>query len=85
MDDWGFDGPLIGPILWFHTTYALELKVLFATASVERLYFSEARHPEQTYLQLVDNMLVYNGKYYGDWAAYMVGPGEVETIDADLK
>lgn len=21
MDDWGFDGPVIGPLKWWHTTY----------------------------------------------------------------
>lgn len=83
MSDWGFDGPLIGPILWFHTTYALELKVQFATSDVERLYFSEVRYPEQAYLPLVDHMVLYNEMYYGDWTAYIFGPRGNEATEMD--
>ena len=29
MDDWGFNGPMIGPLQWFHTTYNCTLRIAF--------------------------------------------------------
>src|ERR1022692_918144 len=67
MSDWGSDGPIIGPIRWCHTTYATEIKIEFESADDELLYFKDACYPQPRYLDVVEDLLVYNRKLYGDW------------------
>lgn len=59
MDDWGYDGPRLGPLQWFHTTYGSHLRIL-----------SEDEHHEID-LPLVEDMICFEGKYYGDWSVYI--------------
>ena len=39
MEDWGFDGPMIGPLKWFHTTYACTLRIAFERGEDAKRYF----------------------------------------------
>ena len=53
LDDWGFEGPILGPFPYVHTTYAEDVAV-----------------GNDCYLKIVDDLLVYDGKYYGDWSVF---------------
>ena len=54
MDDWGYDGPCLGPIEYVHVTY--QNIVSFPYGDDERM---EAH--------IVDGCFFYDGSYYGDW------------------
>lgn len=57
MDDWGEQGPVFGPLDWFHTTYLNHIRM------------GDAENDDQE-LKLVGDMLYYDGMYYGDWSAF---------------
>jgi len=76
LNDWGFDGPMIGPLRWCHTTYACDVKLEFERAEDALLYFDKDWMAAE---MLIDgDMLVYDGKYYGDWTVHYVPPEECE-------
>ena len=76
MEDWGFDGPMIGPLKWFHTTYACTLRIAFERGEDAKRYFGT--HQTEQFLTLDGDLLVFEGKYYGDWTAYKVELAECE-------
>ncbi len=41
MDDWGFVGPIIGPLEYAHTTYASEIKLHFVDGQRATLDFPD--------------------------------------------
>ena len=70
MDGWGFNGPTIGPLEWCHTTYASDIKIEFVSASDALRYFK--CEDCQQVLGIHGDMLVYDGKYFGDWTVYYI-------------
>ena len=58
MDDWGTDGPVLGPYIFAHTTYASHLKLGRPDGHCDELYV----HAE--------DMVFYDGVYYGDWSIF---------------
>jgi hypothetical protein len=71
MEGWGFTGPAIGPLKWVHTTYANNIKIEFENAGDAAIFFVEDRFYE---LRLDGDLLIFDGKYYGDWTVYYVTP-----------
>lgn len=57
MDDWGSDGPVLGPYLFAHTTYAWDIKLGKPDGNCDELYAFE-------------DMVYYDGIYYGDWTVF---------------
>ena len=76
MNDWGFDGPTIGPLRWCHTTYAFDIKIEFEDKADACEYFGFAS--EQIELPVDADLLVFDGKYFGDWTVYYVKPEDCE-------
>jgi len=76
MDDWGFKGPMIGPLRWVHTTYTQTIKIAFESVSDAARFFS-AHHAEH-FMELDGDLLVFAGKYYGDWTVFVVDPEDCE-------
>lgn len=70
MDGWGFNGPTIGPLRWCHTTYAFDIKIEFEAATDAIPYFGVEQN--QFELTVDGDLLVFDGKYFGDWTAYYV-------------
>ena len=70
MEDWGFVGPAIGPLKFCHTTYAYTITIAFEWAQDRALYFGE---DFDGMLTMHDDMIEYEGCYYGDWTVYYVG------------
>ena len=52
LDDWGFNGPVFGPLDWFHITYLQT--------------FRFGRDNLEAALATFGDMFVWKGKYYGD-------------------
>lgn len=70
MNDWGFPGPMIGPLKWVHTTYAFKIRIAFECETDARRYFSTADRVQ--FLEFNDDLLRFRGKFYGDWTVYTV-------------
>ena len=77
MNDWGFNGPAIGPLEWCHTTYTAEIRLEFEAAEDAKRYFcSSSRNVE---MQIHFDMLVFRGDFFGDWTVYSIKPSDVEN------
>ncbi len=72
LNGWGFDGPLIGPLDWVHTTYGTDLKIQFESASDEAYFFQEPDYPHPRELTIHEGLLIYGAGFYGDWSAMQV-------------
>lgn len=57
MDDWGSNGPVFGPLHYVHTTYASCIKL-------------GSKNGTDGMLFLFDDMIYYNGVFYGDWSVF---------------
>lgn len=75
LDDWGADGPCVGPFDWFHSTYLTTLT--FGTTEEGELW--DVRD------SLADDLIFYDGVYYGDFeiVAAPKGGGPVEPFDLE--
>ena len=69
MDDWGSDGPVLGPYKFAHTTYQSFLKLGRPDGSCDELYI------------VGPDMVFYDCVYYGDWSVF----GEAELKEDDFK
>jgi hypothetical protein len=86
MNDWGFNGPLIGPLQWVHTTYACHVRALFESADAELRYFDNPEFPEARDFSLNDDLIEHAGKFYGDWSVFYVPNDETrKPVDAFRK
>ncbi len=54
MDDWGYEGPVLGPFDYVHITYNSEVK------------WHEAG--EDKYITIYNDLFPWGGKFYGDWS-----------------
>ena len=71
MDDWGSDGPILGPYKFAHTTYHCCLKLGKPDGGCDELYI------------VGPDMVFYDGMYYGDWSVFTdetLKKGEFGTI-----
>ncbi len=59
MEGWGFDGPVIGPINWAHTTYGDEIKIAL-----------KDEHDASLHITVIEGCASFEGKYYGDWTVF---------------
>lgn len=83
MNDWGFDGPTIGPLEYVHVTYMSDLKIaakfsvmeqFFPALAAEHKTFNQKHnqpwdhHPVDHQLFSVEGLIEHDGKFYGDWS-----------------
>lgn len=71
MNDWGEDGPWIGPIEWFHCTYLTDIGIGFTSG--EELTFMRPSDDYPSPMYLYEEMLYFDGVYYGDWELQYIG------------
>jgi hypothetical protein len=66
-DDWGSNGPMIGPLEFVHTTYASHIKFKFVNADDATKYGLENLNH-----LIVNNedCIVFGRKQYGDWTVF---------------
>ena len=57
LNSWGFEGPTFGPLDHFHATYLTTFSMYGATSEAELL--------------AVEDMFVFEGKYYGDMTIFI--------------
>jgi hypothetical protein len=61
LDDWGADGPYFGPLSCVHITYLSGINIVIGKQSTGPML--GALDP----LHFVEDLLYYDGMYYGDW------------------
>lgn len=76
MDDFGFAGPLLGPLQYCHTTYLADIKILFDEAEDAQLCCGSVE--QHVILSVVDDMIHFEDAYYGDWSVFTVSEDECE-------
>ena len=62
---WGENGPILGPLAYVHSTYASWIKTA-----------SPGNHNDYEMIEIVDDMVSFGGKFYGDWSVFHVGRNE---------
>jgi len=85
MDDWGFDGPMIGPLQWCHTTYTCHVRICFETKEDELRYFAVSMFPDAHDMGMVGDLMKYAECFYGDWTVFMVSPEDIERPDDTFR
>jgi len=61
LDDWGTEGPILGPLKFVHTTYASDIKLETADGSDGVLRLVGEETPD---------LLYYGHVHYGDWSVF---------------
>ncbi|MBZ4194307.1 MAG: hypothetical protein LAE24_08370 [Candidatus Contendobacter sp.] len=74
MDEWGLNGPIIGPLKWGHTTYGTRLHICFETEEDELRYFNFSNFPEGHAIDVINYLIPYAGFNYGDWTFFIIKP-----------
>ena len=81
MDDWGFNGPLIGPLGYVHTTYDSEIKIRFLNEHgyrSEEVYGQETGGNEEVVFRTHGELFPFAGKFYGDWTVFTIDNGRAK-------
>jgi hypothetical protein len=73
LDDWGSQGPILGPLRYVHTTYATDIKL----ETIDGVDGVLELHGEE-----VVDLLYYDGVFYGDWSVFAA---EVLERESTLK
>lgn len=83
MEDWGSDGPVIGPLASIHVTYMSQLQFAAAPDVMERFFpevmaqwraggVSNAHGPLcDCQFNVIDDLIEYGGMLYGDWSTFL--------------
>ena len=67
LDDWGLDGPTFGPLDSVHQTYASTFQM-------------HGKDDKEGWLDFHDDLIIYEGVYYGDISVWIAGEGETAQI-----
>lgn len=78
LDDWGFDGPYIGPLLWYHVTYNTTARIAFEHVLDEQACNADV-NLSCDFLVMEDGMLKWDGKYYGDWSVIIASEADEDA------
>lgn len=78
MEDWGFDGPIIGPLRYLHTTYESNVKFSFINRHVLRAYeVYGLKSADDIMFRTEEGCLPFQDKFYGDWTVFTIVGGRV--------
>lgn len=86
MEDWGYDGPTLGPFDYIHITYGYDVKYSME-AEAYKAAFPEDEKPYiydgkvEGHFKMTEGLLCYQGKYYGDFSIFTedLKPGYVKN------
>jgi hypothetical protein len=75
MEDWGAEGPDIGPLRFCQTTYGSSLALEFLDVEDKQKFFGvdpDASHGFDftAWLEVKEDCIEYDGKFYGDWSCF---------------
>lgn len=64
MKRWGSNGPILGPLAYVQETYASWIKTASPDAG-----------KDYEMISIVEDVVSFGGKYYGEWTVFYVGAG----------
>jgi len=77
LDDWGSDGPVLGPFSFIQVTYGSHIKLGFLLPD------GSEPPPEQDWLPdlcIDEGVVFYDGVYYGDFTIKAVQPADLPQL-----
>ena len=81
MNDWGYSGPLIGPLRYVHTTYDSNVKIAFMGGSddliLRPIVVYGMQREDEIIFRTKEGLLPFGGKFYGDWTVFNLVGGKV--------
>ncbi|AOH85601.1 hypothetical protein AWL63_18330 [Sphingomonas panacis] len=90
LEDWGSEGPIIGPLAFVQTTYMCDVKFAAAPEVMDRFFptvmagwrergLSNADGPLCDWqFSVTSDLIDYDGVYYGDWTVFLANPTDIE-------
>lgn len=97
LDDWGFEGPTIGPLSFVHVTYMCDIKFSASPEVMDRFFpdvmaewrakgYSNPVGPICDWqLSITNDLIEYDGKYYGDWSVFVADPEPDQPDDGSAQ
>lgn len=76
-DDWGANGPCIGPLVYAHTTYTYHIKLRFKDDETAKK-FGYQYADDFNEIKIKGDVLAYDGMEYGDWTCFVHPTPEVK-------
>ena len=78
MGGWGFNGPVIGPLLYIHVAYMDTFRLGFKyVKDAKRCGFEGL---EDVWLDTKGGLINFQGNYYGDWSVTDLTAAEVAEM-----
>lgn len=70
--EWGEQGPTIGPLLWSHQTYNAHITLGIDPDNFDKAFLKDKKDFEVVeqdvlWLNIKDDCIHFNGMFYGDW------------------
>ncbi len=72
LEDWGLDGPVIGPCVSIHSTYAANVRLM------------DAEHNE-LWIEYAGDTLKFDSVYYGDYSIEVEKPNKALTVQQAIS
>ena len=74
MDEWGYEGPTLGPMQYVQVTYASDIKFAMRAAEFKEAFPDLPYHPFfqdgelwcDGSIQFTEGLIPFQGKFYGD-------------------
>ena len=97
LEDWGSDGPVIGPLAFVQTTYMCDVKFAAAPEVMDRFFptvmagwrergLSNADGPLCDWqFTVTDDLILHDGVHYGDWTVFLAKPADIENERAAFQ
>lgn len=79
LDDWGSNGPILGPLEHVHTTYATHIKLEFETKEDARSFGFNSN--AMIDLDIEDGMVVFQYHWYGDWIVFYHESSQLPSLE----
>jgi hypothetical protein len=88
LEEWGSEGPVIGPLAFVHVTYLCHVKFAASPQVMERFFpdvisdwrsrgLANAKAPLcDWHLDVAADLILYDGVYYGDWSITAQAPAD---------
>lgn len=90
LNDWGFCGPILGPLEAFVCTYMSSWRAIYklpADASNAIRQYKGLKwwdeYANSVEIEFVDDMLYLDGRFFGDWELGMFSEEKVATINGE--
>lgn len=82
LEDWGFDGPIIGPLEHMTFTYLNVIRVFFTKESIAKACGFEGK--DDNWITFEDDLLVFQGNYYGDFSLIDLTKDKVKEMKKEV-